>query len=277
MKSLLVGMLSCGENEREQSLASLQAQRFRDWDLFTLDNLPNKAAHDRLYATFMSRAGDYRWFFKLDADMVLAGEDALGTLIGLLDHPRRDWLMVDVLDWASDTVGPGAQAFSSRVRWQANPDPLLVDHAPTFGGEAVRLWQQPPFILHSPDPSRYQAFRYGVHRALKAVQLDRNAKDVGRAATHWSLLKNVWRAYRAKGDERRLLVLLGAEAVLGDEYEVETLMEAYAGDYTRELFDILEREGAAASFARHRPYWDHEQMNDLRWAERFNDRSRAAS
>ena len=153
MKSFLVGMMSSGEHERAASIASLRAQSVTDWDLFEVENLPNKEAHDTLYTTFMSSAGAYRHFLKLDADMVFRDERGLAALLDLFRVENRDLVMTEVHDWASDMLTPGLLAFSNRVRWNINPDRLLVDHAPIFPGEGHRVWGPPaPLVLHSPDP-----------------------------------------------------------------------------------------------------------------------------
>lgn len=169
MKSLLVGMLFSGENEYAESVQSLERQSLSDWDLVRYENLPNKQAHDRLYRTFMERAADYRFFLKLDADTVLRDERSLAQFMVLLDVPERDTLIVDAHDWISDFLIPaGMQGYSNRVRWPVNPDLLMVDHSPIFPGHGYRHYLPPaPVAFHSPNPSPYQAFRYGIHRALR--------------------------------------------------------------------------------------------------------------
>ena len=202
MKTFLVGMLYSGENEYAASVAALEQQSLRDWDLLRFENLPNKEAHDRLYQAFMQRADQYRFFLKLDADTVLRDAHSLDTLVGLLDIPERDTLIVDAHDWISDSLIPaGMQAYSNRVRWPVSPDMLMVDHSPRFPGHGHRQYLPPaPIAEHSPDPSPFQAFRYGVHRCLKAIQPDRRKKDVRRAVLHWSVLKNIWRAFSGAGE-----------------------------------------------------------------------------
>lgn len=267
LKAFLVGMLYTGENEYAVSMAALQRQSLRDWDLVRIENAPNKQAHNRLYRTFMERADEYRFFLKLDADTVLHDEHSLETLYALLDVPQRDTLVIDVHDWISDSLFPaGMQAYSNRVRWPASPDLLMVDHTPTFSGHGHRQHLPPaPLAEHSPDPSPFQAFRFGVHRCLKAIQPDRRAKDVRRAVLHWSVLKNIWRAYRSRGDTRRLAALLGAEAVLSELGDRLQLLESYSGPYARELFERLNRDPTEQQAARLEQLWGNESVNDQRW------------
>src|SRR5688572_22030780 len=115
MKEFLVGMMSQGENEYPAALQSLRSQASQDWELFEIRNQPNAEAHQTLYRTFMENAGRFRFFLKLDADMVLRSRSALEQLRALFDPPDLDQVMTDVADWASGQLIPGMQSFSNRV------------------------------------------------------------------------------------------------------------------------------------------------------------------
>jgi len=267
MKTFLIGMLYSGENEYAESRRSLERQSLGDWELLQIENLPNKQAHDALYRAFMEKADRFRFFLKLDADTVFNSERSLEILLSLLDVPERDLLVTDAHDWISDTPIPaGMQSYSSRVRWPVSPDLLMVDHTPVFPGHGHRQYLPPvPIAVHSPNPSSFQAFRYGVHRALKAIQPDRRRKDVRRAVLHWSVLKNIWRSYRAHGDARRLAALLGVEAVLSGLGDRLKLLESYSGDYARALCTELTRSSVAEQESGLQRLWDYESVNDMRW------------
>jgi hypothetical protein len=266
MKTFLIGIMSSGERERAASIASLRGQSVTEWDLFEVENLPNKEAHDSLYATFMASADAYRHFLKLDADMVFRDAHGLAALLDLFKVAGRDLVMTEVHDWASDMLTPGLLAFSNRVRWNINPDRLMVDHAPIFPGAGHRVWGPPaPLVEHSPDPSPFQAFRYGLHRVLKAVQPDRRDKDLRRAVLHWSLLKNIWRAHQRHGDERRLCALLGAEVVLSDLCDRMQVLDNYSGNYVQALFDQLVPDPPGKALDQIYALWEHESANDSRW------------
>jgi hypothetical protein len=267
MKAFLIGMLYSGENEYADSIRSVENQSIADWDLLRFENLPNKEAHDALYRAFMARADEYRFFLKLDADTVLRGPHALATLQTLLDVEGRDTLIIDAHDWISNCPIPaGMQAYSNRVRWPVNPDLLMVDHTPIFPGTGLRQYLPPaPLADHSPNPSAFQAFRYGVHRAMKAIQPDRRDKDLRRAVLHWSILKNIWRAFREAGDARRLTALLGAEAVLSDLGDRLKLLENYSGEYVRNLMTTLTADPEQQQAERLERLWQYEVANDQRW------------
>jgi hypothetical protein len=261
-------MLCIGENERADAVAALKGQRFTNWELVTLENLPNKQAHDELYHMFMEEAGNFSHFLKLDADMVFRRDTALQDILDVFGSVNAlDWLMLDVQDWCSGTLIPGLQIFSNRVRWPPNPDLLMVDHAPHFPGCSLRLSEPPaPVADHSPNPSGLQVFRFGIHRALKALQDDRTRaeRQDDKAAVHWSILNAIWRRYRIDPDRRRALAIAGAE------FAMRGGMTAFGHDYMHHGVEALFRERfepmpAGALLEYIGADWDDPARNDSRW------------
>ena len=223
---VLVGTLYTGENEFEQSKRSLQRQTHGNWEQVVFKHLSNKEAHDRLYRTFMDHADDFDLFVKLDADMVFRSEKSLQTLVGLFEsQPELDHALLAVRDWASDTLIMGLHAYSHRAVWTPSGEKLFVDHSPSVPGKRLSTEGPPaPLVDHSPDPSPFQAFRFGVHRALKVIQRDRSRLDLFRSRMQWTLLNDVRRRF-AETEHRRLgLIVAGAE-------------EVFAGRATRNEYD----------------------------------------
>ena len=223
---VLIGTLYSGENEFEQSKRSLQRQTHEDWEQVVFKHLPNKEAHDRLYRTFMERNDDFDLFVKLDADMVFRSKRSLRTLVDLFEsEPELDHALLAVRDWASDTLIMGLHAYSSRAVWTPSEEELFVDHSPSVPGKRLSTKESPaPLVDHSPDPSPFQAFQFGVHRALKVVQRDRPLLDLFRSRMQWALLGDIWHRFVETGHRRLGLVVVGAE-------------EAFSGNVTREAYD----------------------------------------
>lgn len=268
---VLVGILFSGENEYDLCLGALRKQRHQTWDHFVLENLPNKAAHDALYQRFMDEATSYELFCKLDADMVFRSADGLGQIVQIFaETPDLDELMVDVHDWCSDLLIPGQMTYSSVVRWEHDPDPLIVDHHPRIQGKSRRLSREPaPLADHSPSPAPLQAFQFGVHRALKAFQLDRKQKDFARALLHWRILTSIWSAYREHGDVRRLYALMGVEHVLANRitaFDSSYKSPALAAHFEQNVL----AQAREALESRLRREWDAVLLNDQRFIARFS-------
>lgn len=260
---VLVGTLYSGENEFEQSKHSLQQQTHTDWEQVVYKHLPNKEAHDRLYRTFMERSDDFDLFVKLDADMVFRSNRSLETVVDLFrSEPELDRALLAVHDWASGMLIMGLHAYSSRVVWEASEEDLFVDYSPRIPGKRLSTKRPPaPIVDHSPDPSPFQAFRFGVHRALKVVQRDRSDLAVFRSRMQWNLLGNVWKRF-CRTDIRRLgLIVLGAESVITREVsqsEYDDDSDKLRRRFEREFADVTVQELRS----RLHPHWEGQKQRE---------------
>ena len=74
-------------------------------------------------------------------------------------------------------------------------------------------------IFHSDDPSPFQAFHFGAHRALQASQTYRRFRDARphNARVQWTYLDRVWKHYDRTGDPRLGLAILAADMVFRRE------------------------------------------------------------
>jgi len=237
---ILIGTLYCGENEFDALKHSLRVQTYPHWEHVVFENLPNKEAHDRLYRTFMNRADDFDLFVKLDADMVFRSSDALNKIVRLFEERSSlDHAVLAVHDWYSDMLIEGVHIFSNRAQWTQGNDPRFVDHNPAVPGDRIQLWSDPaPTVDHSPNPSAFQAFRFGVHRALKTLQPGRWKIRYRQARFQWMMLQACWGHFIEVEDRRLGLALLGADQVFnrgvqGSDYDknqdnLRRLLDSYS-------------------------------------------------
>ncbi|HHP7239298.1 hypothetical protein [Longibacter sp.] len=262
---VLIGTLYTGENEFEQCMQSIRDQTHEDWEHVVYKHLPNKEAHDRLYRTFMDRTG-FDLYVKLDADMVFRSPESLETLVDLFrEEPDLDHAILAVHDWASGTLIMGLHAFSDRAEWTASNENLFVDHSPEVPGKRLSTKEPPaPIVDHSPNPSPFQAFRFGVHRALKVVQRDRGKLDLFRSRMQWTLLGNIWDRFRETGIRRLGLVVLGAETVL--ENSVQRTSYATSNDHLRTRFEReYEQMPVDKMSAQLSPQWGSRRRREARY------------
>ena len=265
---ILVGMLATDENERAQAVASLRAQTHKEYELFIIENRPNKEAHDALYARFMSSADRFDIFFKLDADMVLLRDTALAEVTDFFaGNPEVELLLFELIDWYSDTLIPGLVITRSSAKWPAHSDQLMVDSYVKITGKNVHVSdRQAALAIHSPDPSPLQAFRFGVHRAMKAIQDDREPakKMLEKTRIHWDILLRTWANFLVKRDRRMALAIAGAELVLmrggralGSNYMDKTVTEFFEQHYLQATAESLAAELG--------PVWNDTARNTERW------------
>ena len=107
----------------------------------------------------------------LDANMVFRRDTALQEILDVFGRiPGLDCLMLDVQDWYSNALMPRntgvlePRALAGQYRC---PDGRSCSALP--GADASIERAPAPVVNHSPNPSALQAFRFGVHRALKAT------------------------------------------------------------------------------------------------------------
>jgi hypothetical protein len=144
---------------------------------------------------------------------------------------------------------------------------LLVDSFVAITGKHVRVSErQSALAVHSPDPSPLQAFRFGVHRAMKSIQDDRGADQrmLEKAGTHREILHKTWLNFRARRDRRLALAIAGAEFVLqngsaafGRDYMGPAVGVEFEKNWAQLSVDALEQVLGAA--------WDDAAGNNRRW------------
>ena len=212
---VLIGVMYSGENEYADCLASIKRQRGVEYEIFALEHMPNKQAHDALYERFNSARAQYDLFLKMDADMVFMQDHSLASMVNLFaSNPNLDHLKFDVLDWLSTIPIPCQNMYSRRVRWEGNTDELVVDYHGTYPGTSARIYDA-PLTQHMPNPLPFQAFAFGVHRTLKLIQPRRGQhKEINRALLHWTIIDRIFSSYLWQPDVRRLYALAGVLAVL---------------------------------------------------------------
>lgn len=211
----LVGTLRTFENEFEACADAIARQRGIEIEHFVVRDLPNREAHDELYRTFMDRSKDFDLLVKVDADMVIASETLIAELARrFAEDEAVDQAEIPVLDFFTDRLVPGLNAFRATVRWPARPDGLFVDETPVPSSRRAKTWHDlAPAARHCPDPSPFQAFHFGLHKGLK-VREARAAGQRERLARHWENVELTWRRFRCCGDLRLLLACAGAELAL---------------------------------------------------------------
>jgi hypothetical protein len=233
---ILIGTLYVDENERDSCERALAGQGYRDWSLRVFSGLENREAHRQLYQYFMDNRDKYELFIKLDADMVLRSPDSLALIVNeFKKNDNPDHVVFYVHDWISGLQIIGLHVFSNRVSWRMTDEQLFVDPDPMRPGAKKVIENFPsPIADHSPNPSPFQAFRFGVHRASKILQSGRWWVDSAQADFQWRLLTHVHDTWKREGDRRRVLALLGAQWVLTahlkgarDGYTGDTVLQAY--------------------------------------------------
>ena len=189
---LFVGTLYTIENEYEECLQSIKSQTYRKYDHYIYKDLPNKEAHLTLFKSFLDQAANYDTLIKVDADMVLLKDTLFESIVRkLAENPQADILSIGVHDFFSDQMIWSLNAYRNTVRWNINDENLFVDRPDVEANKYLFDDKDlAPAAIHCKNPSPYQAFHYGVHRALKVIQPGQSKKRSNYA--HWNSLERTW-------------------------------------------------------------------------------------
>lgn len=208
---ILVGIMYCIENELDACIAAIQRQTYQKYDYFVVDNLPNKEAHDKLYQTFMNASDEYQLFVKIDADMVLCRNTYFAEVVQEFSaDPELTLLQVAVYDFFTDQLIFGQHNYRSTVRWNTNEQELFTDKQSISEKIVNDSNTLAPAAVHCPDPSHFQAFHFGVHKAVKVMQIGIVHKSLKGRSVHWDNILRM-RAHFDKNRDKRLgYAVLGA-------------------------------------------------------------------
>jgi hypothetical protein len=263
---VMVGVLHAGESEFSSCIKSIQDQRGVDLHYEVISDLPNKEAHDTLYDLFMSHAAEFEFFFKLDADMTLRTSESLHSLVTTVQSNGAAHALSYVFDHPSSLSIPGVQLFRSDSRWGGSDEALNVDYPPRLGGSSM-IVIDPIYVDHMSSPSQYQLFRYGIHKALKAIQHGRGErKSVQKGLLHSAIINGMARNF-VSGRQDLVWALIGARLVFdggvpSEGYhsdEVKAIYSKIEGDAN--LFQQLSEEASR--------FFGNEVQNWFRWISQF--------
>lgn len=214
MIKVLVITLYCGENEFPECCESVKSQIGIDVTHKVIENLPKQEAHQELYRLFNENYENYHYFAKLDADMVFSGPQSLRNVI---DNFRDgiDVVSATVHDGITDSDMQSFNVFSSKCYFDCRSnDPLFTDKLLIeYPGSHYSYVDECRNVLHAFNPSPFQAFMFGVHRAQKVVQPGSRVPSLNNSFHQQRILNKVFKRYRKTASEDSRQALLGATLV----------------------------------------------------------------
>lgn len=217
---ILVGTLYTRENELNQCLAAIKGQTHPAYDSFIVAGMPNKEAHDQLYRTFMERATEVDLFIKIDADMVMTRSTFFEEVIQRFSaNPNLTHLLIAVHDWMTDRDIMGMHVYRSCHRWHCGNEALFVDMVDVDNSLEKDREQLAPAAIHCGDPSPFQAFHFGLHKAVKFSQWGQAEVNFSQRETHWRHFKSLDRHFRRTQEPRLALARIGFLHALTHRFE----------------------------------------------------------
>lgn len=226
----LVGVLFSGENEYAECLESIHNQDYKDYELRTFEFLPKLESHSQLYHSFLDHRDEFEFLIKIDADMVLTSNHLFERIVeNFHKNPWMDVFGIAIQDFFSGTLINGLNSYRNNVQWELDPknvnaDVVIVDPERYYFDQS----ELAPAAIHCKNPSKLQAFHFGVHRGFKCLAPKHST-------THWALLEKTWQNFLLTRDVRLGLAVLGAELVYAGKFNKDDI------DYTNpKVSQVLE-------------------------------------
>lgn len=234
---ILVGTLYSIENEFEECVEAINRQNYDEFEHIVIQGLPKREAHDRLYGTFMKHAHEFDLFMKVDADMVIENRDLFAQIVARFrDNPRMDLLTIEVHDCFTDSQIDGMSTFRNTVRWKKRDTDIFTDkHAVPLERSVYDSHDLAPAAVHCKNPSPFQAFHYGLHRAMK-VREYLQASDPSRTNVQFHLTNRnrLWQHFLRVSDKRLGFAALATELTLRGDFGAQHI--PYTNPFARQEF-----------------------------------------
>jgi GT2 family glycosyltransferase len=195
---VLVITLANGENELDECVRAIKNQKNVDVEHLIISGKDEFAAHKEFGLVWNTRRDEFDNLVKIDADSILMNNEALFNIVKLFEKSNVTGAQIKMLDYYSNSLISGVNAFSNKVkfvspRYKLYPDHSDVGHEIVLKGEAVRVLE--PIAWHCKNPSNRQSFFFGYRRRLK------NQEDI---------LINVAREWLFNRDDARKWALIGS-------------------------------------------------------------------
>ena len=240
MVKVLVVTLFCGENEFEQCCESVKQQERVETHHVVIKNLPKQQAHQTLFQLFNDSREEFDYFAKLDADMAFTRPDALARIISRFDE-GVDIVSATVHDAITDSDMQSFNVFSNRCYFHFNSnDPLFTDNLrKDYPGQHISYVDHDRNVRHAFRPDPFQAFMFGVHRAMKVLQPGERVPRINSSFHQKRILHQAYENYSRTAFEPAKYALWGASLVFNRVIKDPALVQK--SDYAELFEDCLDK------------------------------------
>lgn len=243
MMRILVGVIHSAENELEECLESIHSQEGCHAEVFVISGLGKSEAHLELYSTFMNRHDECDLFMKVDADMVIEDDHFfLGIAEFFAQNCEIDELQIPVFDAFTRQDVYGLCTYRSSVKWDVKErDAIFTD----YGAKSVNRHKDSEsfrgVISHCRNPSTYQSWHFGLHKAIKFTQYERGSRfNVWASYIHWKNLVRIFELSDISTQNPQAIAKRGAADAIRHCLKSEHI--DYANTLSHSLFKKAEKE-----------------------------------
>jgi hypothetical protein len=179
----------------------------------TLKIYPTKKLTKKYTTHLITTKNITTFFLKLDADMVLCKKNFLKDIIALLHSFKKiDDLQIGVHDFFTDNIVYGIHIYSKHACWKKNDNLIFVDKTDINNKYNIPLNDNifTPAAWHCPNPSLVQSFHFGIHKAVKAMQMDMDKINPVWRKVHLNNIYSMLDQWNKRTDLRIGFALLGS-------------------------------------------------------------------
>jgi glycosyltransferase involved in cell wall biosynthesis len=226
---VMVGTLYSGESEFNLCTASVNRQTYRNCKHIVINNLPNIEAHNTLYETFLNSEFDI--LIKLDADMVLIDDEFFDKVVNLVLFSKGlAIIQIAILDFYTGRAIQGINVYTKLFKWNCQfSDNVFTDRSKVKFENRMLVWNKfQRSVIHSPNPSNFQAFHFGIHRAIKVIEANQRG-DMDSAVEQYVYLEKTHEHYLLRKTNNLLMASIGSQIGLSGIFTHEAI------DYTNDL------------------------------------------
>lgn len=240
MLKVIVVTLYSGENEFLECCKSVESQVGVFIDHRFIKYFPKQEAHQKLYQLFNESREEFDYLVKLDADMAFSNSNSLLNVIDRFND-GVDIVSATVHDGITDTDMQSFNIFSKRCFFHyGSNDPLFTDKLTIdYPGIQYSYIDKDRNVIHAFNPSPFQAFMFGVHRALKVVQPGAKIPGLNNSYHQRIILNHAYECYKKTRSAHSKYALFGATLVFQNVINDSALFQK--SDYLNIFEDLLSK------------------------------------
>lgn len=234
---VMIGTLYCGENEFQACAASIGRQSHKIEQHLVIKDKPNIEAHNTLYESFLSSDSDI--LIKVDADMILIDPEFVSKVVELVKWSRSVAIFqLSILDGFTGLPIQGINVYTKLFKWDSkNTDSIFTDRAKIpFSRKRVIWGSFTKSVIHAPNPSPFQAFHFGVHRALKH-KIAKSNNDNSSAQEQLTYLRRTLHHFKIRRSPALYHAALGIAYGLANEIDPSEI--DYGNPFLRNEFEAI--------------------------------------
>lgn len=210
-----IGTLYSGENEKDRCVESVKAQINYDFKHFIFKGYKRKEGHDALLRSYIESTYDV--LIHLDSDMVFRNKYCLSVIARMLEDRKIEHLEFPVQDFYTNDLIWGLNVYRG-VKGNLAGENVFTDFVPA-------MYKKTDFTVladHSPDPSKFQGFCYGVGKAVKYAASN-NRGWTQKSEYYRDIIGKTYHQFMETKDIRIGFAVLGVRAALMRMFSPEQL------------------------------------------------------